>query len=181
MMEHISEKELLITAGKIKLLILDVDGVLTDGGIILDGGDNELKSFHVRDGHGIKMLMKAGINVALITGRHSKVVERRARELGIREISQKCYDKTIAYRQLAEKYSLRDSEIAYVGDDIVDIPVLKVCGFPVTVADADEGVKPFVLMITKNGGGRGAVREVCNFLLRAKGLMKGILDEYSET
>lgn len=180
-MGHISEEELLVTAEKIKCLVLDVDGVLTDGTIILDCCENELKSFHVRDGHGIKMLIKAGICVALITGRHSEVVERRAKELGIEEIFQKCRDKTIAYKQLAEKYSLHDSEIAYVGDDIVDISVLKRCGFPITVADADAAVRPFARMITKKGGGRGAVREICDFILRAKGLLKGIIDGYSET
>lgn len=178
---EISKKELLEIAKKIKLLILDVDGVLTDGSIILDGNDNELKSFHVRDGHGIKMAMRAGIRVAIITGRSSKVVERRARELGIKEVFQKCHDKMAAYGQLAEKFSLNDSEIAYVGDDVVDIPVLKTCGFAVAVADADEEINAFVQMITKQCGGRGAVREVCDFILKAKGLWKGIIDGYSET
>ena len=177
----ISKKELLVIAEKIKLLILDVDGVLTDGSIILDSSDNELKSFHVRDGHGIKMAMRSGIRIALITGRYSRVVERRARELGIKEVFQKCYDKRGAYGQLVEKYSLDHSEIAYIGDDIVDIPVLKICGFSVAVADADEEVKAFVQMITKQCGGRGAVREVCDFILKAKGLWKDIIDGYSET
>lgn len=177
----ISKKELVVIAGKIKLLILDVDGVLTDGSIILDGNDNELKSFHVRDGHGIKMAMRSGIRIALITGRYSRVVERRARELGIKEVFQKCYDKRVAYGQLAEKYSLDHTEIAYIGDDIVDIPVLKICGFSVAVADADEEVKAFVQMITKQCGGRGAVREVCDFILKAKGLWKDVIDGYSET
>jgi 3-deoxy-D-manno-octulosonate 8-phosphate phosphatase (KDO 8-P phosphatase) len=176
-----SRKELLAIAGKIKLLILDVDGVLTDGSIILDGGGNELKSYHVRDGHGIRMTIRAGIMVALITGRYSKVVKRRACELGIKEVFQRCRDKKAAYSRLAEKYGLADSEIAYVGDDVVDIPVLKTCGFSVAVADADEEVKPFVRMITKRCGGRGAVREACDFILKAKGLWKDIIDEYSET
>lgn len=178
---EIPEKELLAMAGKIKLLILDVDGVLTDGGIILDGKGNELKSFHVRDGHGIKMATGSGIIVALITGRYSKVVERRAKELGIEDVFQKCHDKKVAYRQLAEKYSLNDAEIAYVGDDVVDISVLKTCGFSVAVADAAEEVKPFARMITKQCGGRGAVRETCDFILKAKGLWKEIMDEYLET
>ena len=127
-MINISDTELQRIAQKVKLLVLDVDGVLTDGSIILDNKENELKSFHVRDGHGIKMLIRAGIRVAIITGRYSKVVERRARELGIKDVFQECLDKTIAYRELAETYSLRDGEIAYVGDDIVDIPVLRRCG-----------------------------------------------------
>jgi len=177
-LKKISRKELLEIAKIIKLLILDVDGVLTDGSIILDDEGNEFKSFHVRDGHGIKMLIRSGIKVAMITGRHSKVVERRAHELGITEVFQKCYEKRIAYKQLAEKYSLKDSEIAYVGDDIVDIPILKKCGFSVVVADADDEVKAFAVMITKKRGGRGAVREVCDFILKAKGLWQNIIDGY---
>jgi len=168
----IPKKEILTAAKKIKLLILDVDGVLTDGSIILDNFGNELKSFHVRDGHGIKMLMKAGIHVALITGRQSKVVEKRADELGIRDVFQKCYDKTTAYDQLARKYSLDYSEIAYIGDDVVDIPVLKRSGLSVVVADADDETKALAQFITTKGGGRGAVREICDLLLKAKGLWK---------
>jgi 3-deoxy-D-manno-octulosonate 8-phosphate phosphatase (KDO 8-P phosphatase) len=180
-MRNITRRELLKAARKVRLLILDVDGVLTDGSIVLDNEGNEFKSFHVRDGHGIRMLLKSGIHVALITGRFSKVVERRAHELGITDVYQKCFDKEAAYMQLAGKYSLGDQEIAYVGDDITDIAVLRKCGFPVTVADAEAGVRPFVRMVTKKGGGRGAVREVCNLLLRAKGLWKDIMDGYSQT
>lgn len=180
-MAYISEKELIETAAKIRLLILDVDGVLTDGSIILDNNDNEYKAFYVRDGHGIRMLQKAGVKVALITGRYSTVVERRAAELGVQDVFQRSFDKRVAYRMIAEKYSVRDSEIAYIGDDIVDIPVLKLSGLPVAVADADVEVKPFVKMVTRNRGGRGAVREVCDLLIKAQGLWKDIFDEYSQT
>lgn len=181
MMKNISEKELLKIAKNIKLIILDVDGVLTDGSIILDNEGNEFKSFHVRDGHGVKMLIRAGIIVAMITGRSSKVVERRARELGITEVYQKCYDKRVAYRHLIEKYSVDSKEVAYIGDDIVDLPLLKGSGFSIAVADAAEEAKNAAMMITKNKGGRGAVREVCDFLLKAKGVWEGIIDEYSKT
>jgi len=174
--KNIPKKKILTAAKKIKLLILDVDGVLTDGSIILDNHGNELKFFHVRDGHGIKMLMLSGVHVALITGRQSKVVEKRADELGIRDVFQKCYDKKIAYDELIRKYSLDDSEIAYVGDDIVDIPILKKVGFPVVVADAHEEVKAFAHMITTKEGGRGAVREICDLLLQAKGLREDLTD-----
>jgi len=180
-LKNISEKKLLKIAKNIKCLILDVDGVLTDGSIILDNEGNEFKSFHVRDGHGIRMLIRAGIRVAMITGRHSKVVERRANELGITEVFQKCFDKRVAYRQLAKKYLLSDREIAYIGDDIVDIPLLQRSGLSITVADADEDTKAIAMMTTKNGGGRGAVREVCDFLLKSKGLWNDIVDEYSKT
>ena len=167
-------------ARSIKLLILDVDGVLTDGSIILDNEANEYKSFHVRDGHGIKMLHKVGINVAIITGRHSKVVERRAHELGITEVFQKCLNKKVAYAHLLQQYSLRNDEVAYVGDDIIDAPIMAVVGLPVAVADAADEARRFALMVTKNRGGRGAVREVTDFILKAKGLWQGMFDAYFE-
>jgi 3-deoxy-D-manno-octulosonate 8-phosphate phosphatase (KDO 8-P phosphatase) len=126
------------------------------------------------------MLIRAGIQVAVITGRHSRVVERRAHELGVTELFQKCYDKRVAYRQIAEKYSLNDDEIAYIGDDIVDIPILEKAGFSVVVADADDEVKAAAMMVTKMRGGRGAVREVSDFLLKAKGLWQDIIDGYSK-
>jgi 3-deoxy-D-manno-octulosonate 8-phosphate phosphatase (KDO 8-P phosphatase) len=180
-MKTISKKRLLGIARHVKLIILDVDGVLTDGSIILDNEGNEFKSFHVRDGHGIKMLIRAGIMVAMITGRYSKVVERRAHELGITEVYQKCHDKRVAYRHLIEKYFLDPKEVAYIGDDIVDLPLLKVSGFSVSVSDAAGEAKNASIMVTKNKGGRGAVREVCDFILKAKGLWEGIVDGYSQT
>jgi 3-deoxy-D-manno-octulosonate 8-phosphate phosphatase (KDO 8-P phosphatase) len=164
----------------IKLLILDVDGVLTDGAIILDNEGNEYKSFNVRDGHGIKMLIHAGIHVAIITGRHSKVVERRAHELGITEVFQKCRDKRTAYRKLIEQYSLKDCEVAYIGDDIVDAPIMALAGLPVAVADATEDTKGYALLITKSRGGRGAVREVTDFILKSKGIWQVMFDDYFE-
>jgi 3-deoxy-D-manno-octulosonate 8-phosphate phosphatase (KDO 8-P phosphatase) len=167
-------------AKNIKLLILDVDGVLTDGSIILDNNGNEYKAFHVRDGHGIKMLHRAGISVAIITGRHSKVVERRAHELGITEVFQKCLDKKVAYKHLLEQYALKAEEVAYIGDDIIDAPIMAVVGLPVAVADAAEEAKRFAFMVTKNRGGRGAVREVTDFILKAKGLWQGMFDAYFE-
>lgn len=177
------EKETTIRerAGKVKLLILDVDGVLTDGSIILDNKGNELKRFHVRDGHGIKMLIRAGIEVAIITGRFSKVVERRARELGIREVFQMCHIKTVAFDHLVEKLNVTAEEIAYVGDDIVDIPILRRVGLPIAVNDAVAEAKEYALIVTENPGGKGAVREVCDYLLQARGLWESVMGEYLET
>ncbi len=172
---------ILEAAGKIKLLILDVDGVLTDGGIILDNEGNELKSFHVRDGHGIKLLIRKGVDVAIITGRHSRVVERRAHELGVKEIHQKCFNKVIAYEEIKGKFALQDEEIAYIGDDVVDIPLLRRVGLPVTVADASEDVRAFSMIVTKNRGGRGAVREITDLILKAKGFWEGIINDYIKT
>jgi len=164
----------------IKLLILDVDGVLTDGSIILDNEGNEYKAFHVRDGHGIRMLIHAGVQVAIITGRHSKVVERRAQELGITEVFQKCLKKKVAYAHLLNQYSLSEAEVAFVGDDIIDAPIMASVGLPVAVADAAEEAKNVALLVTKNPGGRGAVREVTDFILKAKGLWQGMFDAYFE-
>ncbi|HXX57668.1 MAG TPA: HAD-IIIA family hydrolase [Thermodesulfovibrionales bacterium] len=168
-------------ARNIRLLILDVDGVLTDGSIILDGGDNEMKAFHVRDGHGIKMLVKAGVQVAIITGRYSKVVERRARELGITEVFQRCHVKSVAFEHLIEKFGVTENEVAYVGDDIVDIPILRRVGLSVAVRDAADEAKEHARMVTDSCGGRGAVREVTDFLLKAKGLWTSLMGEYLET
>lgn len=165
----------------IKLLILDVDGVLTDGSIILDDGGNELKAFYVRDGHGIKMLIRIGVNVAIITGRYSKVVERRAHELGITEIYQRCHIKSVAYEDLKEKLNVSDKEIAYIGDDIVDISILKKVGLPVAVADSTEETKAAAVIVTTKSGGRGAVREICDLILKAKGKWDDLMDEYSKS
>jgi 3-deoxy-D-manno-octulosonate 8-phosphate phosphatase (KDO 8-P phosphatase) len=165
----------------IKLLILDVDGVLTDGSIILDNNGNEYKAFHVRDGHGIRMLIHAGIKVAIITGRYSKVVERRAHELGVTDVFQKCLKKKEAYARLLKQHSLKDHEVAYIGDDIIDAPIMAVVGLPVAVADADTAAKNYALIITKNRGGKGAVREITDFILKARGLWKKMFDEYFET
>lgn len=165
-------------ASRVKLLILDVDGVLTDGSIILDNEGNEFKSFNVRDGHGIKMLIRSGVKVALITGRHSKVVDRRARELGITEVYQRCYIKTVAYEHLIDMFGVLDSEVAYVGDDIVDLSILVRAGLPVAVADAAEEAKNAARLVTVCQGGRGAVREVCDLILKAQGKWDSIIDEY---
>ncbi len=176
-----TEKELQEIAKGIQLLILDVDGVLTDGRIILDNDGNELKAFNVRDGHGIKMLVSAGVRVAIITGRHSKVVERRAQELGITEVYQRCHIKTVALEHIVGKYGLTENEVAYVGDDIVDIPIFRRVGMPIAVNDATDEAKNFAAMVTKSGGGRGAVREICDLLLMAKGLWGTVTREYFET
>ncbi|TAN42673.1 MAG: 3-deoxy-manno-octulosonate-8-phosphatase KdsC [Nitrospirae bacterium] len=165
-------------AKKIKLLILDVDGVMTDGSIILDNEGNEFKSFHVRDGHGLRMLMQAGVRVAIITGRSSKVVVRRARELGITDVFQKCRDKRVAYQKLLKLYSLDNGQVAYIGDDIVDLPVMSRVGLPVAVSDASAETKEYALLVTRNRGGRGAVREVTDLILKSQGLWKDIFNEY---
>ncbi|MCK9419400.1 MAG: 3-deoxy-manno-octulosonate-8-phosphatase KdsC [Nitrospirae bacterium] len=156
-------------AKKIKLLLLDVDGVLTDGRIMLDNQGNELKAFHVRDGHGIKMAQKAGIIVGIITGRKSEVVNIRARELGIKEVYQGTHEKIEVYESILKKFGFRSDDVAYMGDDVVDAGIFKRTGLAVTVADADPSVMPHVDMVTKTAGGRGAVREFINLILKHQG------------
>ena len=164
-----TKRSLSSKAKKIKLLLLDVDGVMTDGRIILDNQGNENKAFHVRDGHGIKLAQKAGITVGIITGRSSQVVNVRARELGIAEVHQGAKEKIAVYDSLMEKYGLRDEEVAYIGDDVVDLDILKRVGFAAAVADCDPSVRPHVDLVTRTPGGRGAVREVINLILKSRG------------
>jgi 3-deoxy-D-manno-octulosonate 8-phosphate phosphatase (KDO 8-P phosphatase) len=161
-----SEQSIHSKARKIKLLLLDVDGVMTDGSIILDNQGNEIKAFHVRDGHGIKLAQKNGIMIGIITGRKSDVVAIRARELGIQEVHQGAYEKIAIYDSILAKYGLRDEETAFIGDDIVDIDILKRAGIAAAVADADPAVRPHVDLILKTAGGRGAVREFINLMLK---------------
>jgi 3-deoxy-D-manno-octulosonate 8-phosphate phosphatase (KDO 8-P phosphatase) len=161
-------------AKKIKMLLLDVDGVLTDGRIILDNAGNELKAFHVRDGHGIKLAQRAGIIIGIITGRKAEVVNVRARELAIGEVHQGALDKIKVYSDLLGKYGLRDEQVAFIGDDIVDIGILRRVGLAVTVADGDPAVVPFADMRTRAAGGRGAVREAINFILKSQGSLPAV-------
>lgn len=154
---------------KIRLLLLDVDGVMTDGRIIFDSNGVESKFFNVKDGHGIKMLQRAGIEVGIISGRESKVVANRAAELGIERVFQKSLDKLSPYLKILADSGLTDDEVAFIGDDLIDIPVLRRVGFAAAPADAIAEVIPYVHLVTKNSGGWGAVREISDLLLKAQG------------
>ncbi len=154
---------------RLKLFLLDVDGVLTDGRIIFDNNGVETKAFDVKDGHGLKLLQRAGIRLGLITGRQSEVTGIRARELGIDILFQGVKDKLVPYLELLQVLGLADEEVAYMGDDVVDLPLLRRVGFAVTVADAVEEIKPYVHYIASRNGGRGAVREVCDLILKKTG------------
>lgn len=167
-----------VDLSKIKLLLLDVDGVMTDGRIIYDNEGGETKAFDVKDGHGLKLVQRAGIKVGIITGRQSAIVARRAAELGIDLVFQGAKDKTQPFREILQALALSPLEVAYVGDDIVDLPVMRQVGFAVTVADAVDEVKPFAHMVTRRAGGRGAVREVCDFLLKESGRWPAVTDRY---
>ncbi len=157
-------------AARIKLLLLDVDGVLTDGGIYIDDRGIETKRFDVRDGQGIAVLQRAGIAVGFVTGRSSRIVRIRARELNVRIIHQRVRDKVKAYRTIKQKSRLKDEFIAYVGDDVADAPILRRAGLAIVVRDAWDELRPCADYVTRAVGGRGAVREVCELLLRAQNL-----------
>ncbi|HMB60986.1 MAG TPA: 3-deoxy-manno-octulosonate-8-phosphatase KdsC [Xanthomonadales bacterium] len=166
-------------AEKIRLLALDVDGVLTDGRLYFDQSGNEMKTFFTRDGLGIKALQRFDICVALITGRSSAIVARRAEELGISLVYQGCDDKLDAFNDVLEKTGCNEEQVCYAGDDWVDIPVLDRVGLAVTVPDADPLVKSRAHWVTDNGGGKGAVREICDLILMAQGLDRILLEQYS--
>ncbi|HOD34630.1 MAG TPA: HAD-IIIA family hydrolase [Syntrophales bacterium] len=163
---------------KIKMLVLDVDGVLTDGRIVMDDRGRETKFFDVRDGHGLKMLMRTGIEVVFLTGRKSRVVEQRARELGVTEVYQGALNKAEVFEALLERAGLKASEAAYAGDDIVDVPVMRKAGFSVAVLDAVAEARKAAHYVTKKKGGRGAVREVCEVILKGQGKWADIRRRY---
>jgi 3-deoxy-D-manno-octulosonate 8-phosphate phosphatase (KDO 8-P phosphatase) len=155
-------------ARAIKLLLLDVDGVLTDGRIILDDRGVETKQFNVRDGQGIVLLMRAGIEVGLITARSSKAVRYRAKELNLRIVHQGIQNKITTYGVILRQLGLAETEIAYIGDDVGDLEILRRVGFAVTVNDGWEELFQSVDYVTEKPGGRGAVREVAELLLKAQ-------------
>ena len=154
----------------VKLIIVDVDGVLTDGSLIVGDSGEEFKVFHVRDGLGITLAISAGIGVAFVSGRYSRAVATRAKDLRVEEVYQGVANKLSAYDSLLKKYSLDDKEVCYIGDDLSDIPPLKRAGASYAVADAAEEVKKVAKRVTKNPGGKGAVREVIDSLLKSSGL-----------
>ena len=177
-MARATTKQIGERAARVKLLVLDVDGVLTDGRIIMDHEGRESKAFDVRDGHGIKLLRGAGIEVAVLTGRSSPVVQHRADDLGIPWLRQGVDDKVKAYEEIARKTGIAEDETCFIGDDLVDIPLLKRVGFPIVVADGAPEAKERALYVTQSPGGRGAVREVCDLLLQARGQWDEILRRY---
>jgi 3-deoxy-D-manno-octulosonate 8-phosphate phosphatase (KDO 8-P phosphatase) len=156
-------------ARRIKLLIVDCDGVLTDGRIIMLPDSDETKAFDVKDGHGIVMAQRAGLRVAIISGRKSAVVRARAKELGVAHLYEMAWVKTEPYEKVLAEEGLTDEQVCYVGDDVVDIPLLRRAGLGVAVADAVEETKQHSHIVATRGGGRGAVREIIEFILKAQG------------
>ncbi|MFZ0451296.1 MAG: HAD-IIIA family hydrolase [Desulfatiglandaceae bacterium] len=155
-------------AGGIKLLFLDVDGVMTDGCIHMSASGEEIKSFHVRDGYGLKLLMESGVEVVIISGRDSGAVTQRAKELGIRLVFQGVKDKDEICRQVLTLKGLDKSEVAGIGDDLPDLALFEHAGFRIAVADAVREVREAADFTTRNPGGHGAVREACEWILQLK-------------
>lgn len=170
-------------AKKIKLLLMDVDGVLTDGRFYLipqsDGSVTEAKVFHSRDGAGLKLLRRAGLRTGLITGRKSAAVDARARELDVDFVRQDAFEKLPAYEEIKRAASLTDAEVAFIGDDVTDLPVLRRVGLAVAVSTAHPEAKRAAHYLTRSPGGHGAVREVCDLLLRAQGKYNQILRAFA--
>jgi 3-deoxy-D-manno-octulosonate 8-phosphate phosphatase (KDO 8-P phosphatase) len=156
-------------AKKIRLLVLDVDGVMTNGELLYSSNGEEIKSFNVRDGLAIKMVIREGIRVAIISGRRSRAVDRRADELGILDVYQGVHNKVAVFEKIAQMHTIQSDETAFIGDDLADIPLLSRVGFAVGVADAAQEVKERVDFVTSQSGGHGAVRELCEVLLKSQG------------
>jgi 3-deoxy-D-manno-octulosonate 8-phosphate phosphatase (KDO 8-P phosphatase) len=163
---------------KIRLLLLDVDGVMTDGRIVYDANGVETKFFNVKDGHGIKMLQRGGIEVGIISGRQSQVVDNRAAELGITIVYQKALDKLTPYQEILAAKGLKDEHVAFMGDDIIDIPVMRRVGFAAAPADAMEYVLEHAHFVSRNRGGWGAVRELCDLILKSVDTWNAVTERY---
>lgn len=165
-------EQIIKKAEKIQLLICDVDGVMSDGLIYMGNNGEELKAFNVRDGYGIRCLLTSGIEVAIITGRQSKLLEDRAKTLGITYLYQGQHNKLLAYQQLLDTLNLKPEQTAYIGDDLIDLPVMEKVGLSVAVADAHPLLTPRANYVTRIAGGRGAVRELCDLILLAQGRLE---------
>lgn len=166
-MQDIMEK-----ARQTRLVIFDVDGVLTDGSLFIGDDGQEYKAFYSRDGHGMKMLRASGVDIAIITGRSSRVVEHRVADLGIEHVYQGQRDKTVAFEHLLGELKVAPDAIAYVGDDVVDLPVMHKVGFAIAVQDAHPLVKQHAHWQTPSNGGRGAARDVCELIMEAQGTLQ---------
>lgn len=180
-MKTIEQTQALVEkAKKLKLLILDVDGVLTDGKLFFDNLGNEYKSFHARDGHGIKLLRQTGVEVAVISGRKSVSVALRMKNLGIEHVYQGHENKIAAFNELIEKLAISHEQAAHVGDDVLDLPIMTRVGLAIAVNDANFAVRQRADWVTELSGGQGAVREVCDFIMQAQGSFEAALGAYLE-
>lgn len=171
-------KDVLTRAQQVRLVIFDVDGVLTDGSLFIGDQGEEYKAFYSRDGHGMAMLQETGVTLAVITGRTSEVVRVRMESLGIRYLYQGRRDKLPAYEDLRDTLGLSDAQIAYVGDDWMDLPVMRRVGLAIAVGDAHPLVQRYAHWRTPSPGGRGAARDVCELIMEAQGTLRGKLESF---
>lgn len=174
----IISEEIISRAKNIKMVVFDVDGVLTDGSLFFGDDGQEYKAFNSLDGHGMKMLQRSGVEIAIITGRTSNVVKYRAENLGINLVYQGKADKLPAFEELLKKQNLAAEQVAYVGDDVVDLPVLIRAGFAITVKNGHELAKEHAHWITPNIGGHGAARDICELIMKAQGKYDSMMQEY---
>src|ERR1043165_28668 len=165
-------------AARIKVVLMDCDGVLTDGRITLLSDGDEEKSFHTRDGHGIVLLHRAGLQSGIISGRKSTLVERRARELGMKYVRQGTWNKVEDFEAVLNEAGVDEKEVAFIGDDVTDVPLMRRSELAVAVADATSETKESAHYITRLPGGFGAVREVCELILKAQGLWADLMKRY---
>ncbi len=165
-------------AKKIRLVTFDVDGVLTAGGMLYGQEGIEAKHFHVHDGQGMRHLLQTGVDVAIITACKSPIIKRRMEDLGIKHVYQQQTDKLAAYEDLKQKLNLSDEQIAYIGDDLPDLPILSRAGLAITVANAPKIMQQYVHWTTHKKGGKGAAREICDFIMQAQGTYQTIIDSY---
>jgi 3-deoxy-D-manno-octulosonate 8-phosphate phosphatase (KDO 8-P phosphatase) len=177
-MPELARRELLARAAKVRLAIFDVDGVLTDGRLFFDAEGREYKSFHARDGFGLKLLRRAGVETAVISGRSSPVVALRMKSLDIAHVYQGREDKLEVLERLLAELNLSPEQAAHVGDDLMDLPLLRRVGLAVAVADAHPRVREHAHWITANPGGAGAAREVCDLVMEAQGSLRAIIESY---
>ena len=170
--------EIKLRAARVKLLLMDCDGVLTDGRIqLLENGD-ENKRFHTRDGHGIVLMHSAGLSTGIISGRSSSFVERRARELGMKYVRQGTWEKNKDYQEILNDAGVNEAEVAYIGDDVTDVPLMQRSGLAIAVADAVSEARASAHYITQLAGGFGAVREACELILKAQGSWDDLMKRY---
>ena len=165
-------------AEKIKLVIFDVDGVLTDGSLYLTDGGEEIKAFHSQDGLGMKLLMQTGVQIGIITARQSNLVAKRMASLGITHVYQGQSDKMRCYEDVCKKLGIDDNRIAYVGDDLFDLPLIRRVQLGIAVANAYPFVKKHADFVTQKQGGQGAAREVCDLIMQAQGHLESTWNQY---
>ncbi len=171
-------QDIIDKAAQIKLVIFDVDGVLTDGSLFLGDDGQEYKAFHSRDGHGMKMLQETGVEIGIITGRTSQVVIHRMENLGVKHLYQGRLEKLPAFKDLIAKLGLEREQTAFVGDDVVDLPIMLNAGLAIAVRDAHPLVARHAHWQTPNPGGRGAARDVCELIMDAQGTLQSMLERY---